>query len=199
MKRYNYTAAFLVIGVNLALFAVKLYVSLASFSLTVYCDAVNNFFDIFSGIIAFLGFYLGYRSLAVNKERAQSLATFIISVFIMLGGVFFIYRGLDRLMYPVKTSYTNKYVTLIAATVLVKIVLGAVLLVFNKKAPSGITRALATDSILDCGVTAFTLISIFVVSKINIAADAYFAFLCGGAITVSAVKNIVKETKLLIT
>ncbi len=198
MKKYYYTAGALGIAVNFLLFMVKLYVGNAVFSLTIYCDAVNNLGDTFSCVIAMLGFYLAVKLGGRRGARTQSLAAFVIGIIIAITGLFFVYRGLDRLMYPAATSYSLKYVAVIVSTVFVKAALGGAMVFLNKKSPSPITKALALDSFLDCLITLFTLISVVLVTKVNFAFDAYFAFICGGAITVEAVRNIVKETKFLI-
>ncbi len=40
--------------------------------------------------------------------------------------------------------------------------------------------------------------SLVLIQKVNFAVDGIFAVITGGAITVSAVRNIIKETKFLI-
>ncbi|MBQ9517146.1 MAG: cation transporter [Eubacterium sp.] len=198
MKKYYYTAGITGLAVNFLLFAVKLYIGNASLSLTIYCDAINNLGDTFSCAVAMLGFVLAVKLGDKRSLRAQSLAAFVISLIIALTGLFFVYRGLDRLMYPVAVSYTYKYVAVITGTIFVKLILGAVFVKLNKKAPSPIIRALALDSFLDCFITLFTLMSTVLIAKINFAFDAYFAFLCGTAITVEAVRCIIKEARFLI-
>ena len=198
MKKYFYTAGITGIAVNLLLFAVKLYIGNAAFSLTIYCDAINNLGDTFSCGVAMLGFVLAVKLGDRRSLRAQSLAAFVISIVIAMTGLFFVYRGLDRLLYPAAVAYTNNYIAIIVGTIFAKLILGALLVRLNKKAPSPITKALALDSFLDCFITLFTLMSTLLVTKVNFAFDAYFALLCGSAITAEAVRCIVKETKYLI-
>ena len=199
MKKYYFTAGIAGIVVNFLLFAVKLYVGNASFSLTIYCDAVNNLGDTFSCMLAMLGFVFAVKfGDDIRSKRTESLITFVISMIIAFTGLFFVYRGLDRLMYPSGVVYGNKYVLIIIGTIFAKAALGALLVRLNKKSPSPIIAALALDSFLDCFVTAFTLMGMTLVTRVNFAFDAYFAFLCGGIITAEAIKRIVKETKFLI-
>ena len=199
MKKYYLTAALAGIAVNFTLFAIKLYVGNASYSLTIYCDAVNNMGDTFSCILALLGFIFALRFKdEVRSKRTQSLIAFVISIIIAVTGLFFAYRGLDRLMYPTGVVYNTKYAWLIACSIFAKAALGALLVWLNKKSPSPIISALALDSFLDCLVTLFTLMGMLLVTRVNFAFDAYFAFLCGGIITVQAVRCIIKESKYLI-
>ncbi len=200
MKKHYLTAAIAGIAVNFVLFTVKLYVGNASYSLTIYCDAVNNLGDTFSCVLALLGFILALRfGDDLRSKRTQSLIAFVISLIIAFTGLFFAYRGLDRLLYPSGVVYNTKYAWLIVSSVFAKAALGVLLVRLNKKSPSPIISSLALDSFLDCLVTLFTLTGMMFVTKVNFAFDAYFAFLCGGIITAQAVKCIIKETKFLIT
>ncbi len=199
MKKYYYTAGIAGMLTNFLLFCIKLYIGNASFSLTIYCDAINNLGDTFSCGLAMLGFLLALKySDSLRSERAQSLVAFVISIIIAVTGLFFVYRGLDRLMYPSGVVYTKKYLWLIAASIFVKAALGTLMIRLNKKAASPIISALALDSFLDCFVTVFTLMGTVLITKVNFAFDAYFAFLCGGIIFAQAVRCIVKESKFLI-
>ncbi|MBE6719424.1 MAG: hypothetical protein E7571_02055 [Ruminococcaceae bacterium] len=198
MKKYYYTAGIVGTAVNFLLFIIKLYIGNAAFSLTIYCDAVNNLGDTFSCLIALAGFVLAVKLGGRRSLRTQSVAAFVISIIIAMTGFFFVYRGLDRLMYPAAVLYTPKYAALITATIFVKLGLGFLFLHLNKKSPSVIIKALALDSFLDCFITLFTLMSMVLITKVNFAFDAYFAFICGTAITVEAVRCIIKEAKFLI-
>lgn len=200
MKKYYYIAGISGIAVNFLLFLVKLYVGNAAFSLTIHCDAINNLGDTMSCVLAMLGFVFAIKfGEDIRARRTQSLIAFVISIVIALTGLFFVYRGLDRLMYPSGIVYGGKYHAIIIAAIFVKAALGALMVYLNKKAPSPIITALALDSFLDCLVTAFTLIGMVLVTRVNFAFDAYFAFLCGGVITAEAIKCVTKETKFLIS
>lgn len=52
--------------VNFVLFLIKLYVSISSGSLAIYCDGINNLGDTFSCIIALVGFALAIR---LNEKK----------------------------------------------------------------------------------------------------------------------------------
>lgn len=198
MKKYYLTAGISGLIVNFLLFAAKLYVGNAAFSLTIHCDAINNLGDTFSCLLATLGFLLAVKLGGRRSLRVQSLASFVISLIIAYTGLFFVYRGLDRLMHPAAPMYTGKYSVIIVLAVFAKLLLGVVMVKLNKKAPSPVIRALALDSFADCFVTAFTLMNMLLTDKVNFAFDAYFAFVCGAVITAEAVKCIIKETKFLI-
>jgi len=186
-------------AVNFLLFLTKLYIGIASNSLSIYCDAINNLGDTFACIIAILGVLLSLRLGQIEGERAQSLSSFVINAFITVCGIYFIYNGLDRVFYPLPVSYSVRYAIIITTTIFVKIILGIIFYCSNKKQPSAVLKALFLDSILDCFITLFVVLGLFLVNKINIAIDGFFALICGGTISVCAIKNIIHEAKFLIT
>jgi divalent metal cation (Fe/Co/Zn/Cd) transporter len=198
MKGAGIKATIFGITVNFLLFLVKLYIGISANSLPIYCDAINNLGDTFSCVIGLLGFFLIKKLDETKSLRAQSLCTFIISLVIAVSGIYFVYNGIERTIYPLPINYTHKYVYAISATILVKIIMGIVYHLFNKKQKSSVLSALVLDSFLDCFVTAFALMSLVLVTKINFAADGVFAIVTGLIITVSAVKNLINETKYLI-
>ena len=196
----NTSAAAGVIGVtgNLLLFFIKLYIGISSNCLSVYCDAINNLGDTAACGIALASFLLIRRMDERRGVRTQSLSTLFISIFIAVTGVYFIYNGLERTMYPLPVSYATRYAVLLAATVPLKALLGVVFASFNRKRESAILRALVLDSILDCFITLAALMSLLLIQRVNFAADGIFALITGGVITVSALRNIIGESRRLI-
>lgn len=183
---------------NFALFLTKLFVGISSNSLSVYCDAINNLSDTFGCLIALLGFIFYKKMNDMQNERTQSLCTFVINIIIAVTGGYFVYNGLERVLYPLPVAYSAGYAYIIIATVFVKIAMGIMYSHFYKKDRSPIIKALITDSFLDCFVTICALMGLFLITKINFAADGIFAIITGATITVSAIKSIIEHAKFLI-
>lgn len=183
---------------NFALFLIKLFVSISSGSLAIYCDGINNLGDTLSCIIALIGFILAIKLNERKNSRAQALASFVIGLILAVTGGYFAYNGVERFLYPVQISYSFKYAILIAVTVIVKLIMGIVYLSVNKKHPSPVYKALITDSFLDCVVTACTLMSLTLSVKINFAIDGIISVIIGIAVAVSAIKSIIEQSKYLI-
>lgn len=198
MKRKALVAVAIGVGVNFLLFLSKLYIGIATNSLSVYCDAINNLGDTFACGIAAAGFALSARLDERRAGRAQSLATFVISFIIAGTGVYFAYNGLERLLYPLPISYSAGYAAALGATIGVKLLLAFFFRRMQKSAPSPVLKALTLDSVLDCFITLFALMGLFLIVRVNFAADGIFAVLCGAAIAVSAVRSILAEAKFLI-
>lgn len=198
MKGVGTKATAIGIAANFLLFLVKLYIGISSNSLAIYCDAVNNLGDMLACIVAFSGFLMIKKLDKVKSLRAQSLCTFIISLVIAVSGIYFIYNGMERMLYPLPVSYTPKYALVIIGTIFAKILMGVIYIFFNKKESSSVLKALILDSFLDCFVTLSALMGLFLITKVNYAVDGIFAIITGAIITVSAIKNIISEAKFLI-
>lgn len=183
---------------NFVLFLIKLYVSISSGSLAIYCDGINNLGDTLSCIIALIGFIFAIKLNERKSSRAQALASFVIGLILAVTGAYFAYNGVERLLYPVQISYLFRYAVLIAITIIVKLVMGIVYLRVNKKHPSPVYKALITDSFLDCVITACTLMSLTLSVKINFAIDGIISVVIGITVAISAVKSIVEQSKYLI-
>lgn len=198
MKNIHITAVSIGGLVNLGLFFAKLYVGISSNSLAVYCDAINNLGDTFACIIGIIGFIFAKKTSERKQKRIQSLCTFVISIIICVTGAYFVYNGMERLMYPLKISYSNEYALIISITIAVKIIMGVMFIAFNKREPSPVLKALVTDSFLDCGITLFTLMGLFLIVKVQFAVDGIFAIVIGTAVTVSSLKNLIQQAKYLV-
>lgn len=184
--------------VNFALFLIKLFVSISSGSLAIYCDGINNLGDTLSCIIALVGFILLIKQDERRSGRTQALASFVIGLILAITGAYFAYNGVERLMYPVPVSYLKKYAILIFVTVFVKLAMGIVYLAINSKNPSPVFKALIADSFLDCAITLATLISLTYSVKINFAIDSIISILIGVMVAVNAAKAVIKQGKFLI-
>ncbi len=198
LKKAGVFAAVFGIGANFGLFLAKLYVAISSASLSIYCDAVNNLLDIGSCAVALLAFALMARLKEKPAQRLQSLCAFVIELIVAGTGLYFLYNGLQRALYPIPISYSYKYAAVIAATIPAKALMAFIYSRFNKGLNSGIIKALVLDSVLDCGITAFTLIGLILVPKAGFAADGVFALVLGGIITARAARGIIGEARALI-
>ena len=198
MKNIKLIAAVSGLVLNFALFLTKLYIGISSGCLSIYCDAINNLGDTFACIVALIGFLMLKKMNERQSERMQSLCTFIIGMFIAVTGIYFVYNGLERIMYPIPVQYTNTYAVVITATIFVKAGMGVMFHLFNKKAASSVIKALSLDCFLDCFITLSALMSLVLIQRVNYAVDGVFAIITGSIISASAIKNIISQAKFLI-
>ncbi len=198
MKNIGVKIAAAGLTLNLLLFFVKLYVGISINSLAVYCDAINNLGDTLACIVAIMGFFLSKRLCDTKSKRLQSLCTFVIEGFIAITGIYFVYNGIERILYPLPVTYSDKYAVLISVTVLVKIFMAIMYKFADKNVESAVLKALMLDSVLDCFVTVFSLMSILLVVKVGFAIDGVLAIVAGTFIAVNAAKETVEHAKYLI-
>lgn len=198
MKGVGIKATAIGVFANLLLFFIKLYIGISANSLAVYCDAVNNLGDTLACAVALAGFFAVKRLDETRSCRLQSLCTFVIELVITFTGCYFVYNGLERMLYPLPVTYSKKYALLIAVTIPAKALMAAMYKAFNKKADSAVLKALILDGVLDCFVTLFALMSLLLVAKVNYAVDGVFAIITGSAITITAVRELISQAKYLI-
>lgn len=182
------------VAANFLLFTVKLYVGLASMSLCIYSDAINNMFDTLSCLLAFAGVLImkkpGNKAYPDGYGRAEDVAGFVMSVIVGLTGAYFVYLALERFMYPRPVNFLVNHAVLLGCTILVKALLGVISVRECKKHDSVILRTVYMDSFADCGVTAMTLISFILTNYSGLRIDAIFGFVISIIIIVNAVKLI---------
>ena len=186
------------LAANFILFLVKLYISISSNSLSIYCDAVNNLADTLSCAVALVGFIIILKLDERRSKRVQSLASFLIGIIITAIGLYFAYNGVERLMYPTAISYSKKYALLVFITIFVKTFMGIVYILINKKKSSPVFKALIIDSFLDSSITLAALLGFSLTPRVNYAIDGVIAVLIGITVAVSAIKNVFQEAKYLI-
>ena len=179
---------------DLILFGVKLYSGLATASLCIYTDAINNLFDALSCLLAVGGIWLAARAKSRSYPdglgRAEDLAGFLMAVSVAFAGAYFAYRALDRFLYPRPVNYQVFHAILLGATVPVKLAMGLAFRWLSRRRDSVIYKTIATDSFSDCGVTVMTLLSFILSEYSGLRADAVFGLAVSVLIIVNAVRLI---------
>lgn len=185
MKNLSRTAksiVFMVIGlvINLSLAIVKFYVGYASGSLTIVMDSINNFLDLAFNSVAVIAFIIVLRK--PNKEmpfgygRAEYVASFLLSLFIIGSGGYFLIRSLQNIMIPVNLVFRWVYIVLLIVSILVKIGMGLLLSWANKEIRSNVFKGVILDSFIDSIITFLALLG-FVLSKYMITLDSIFGII----------------------
>lgn len=201
-KKYVLSAGAFAFVCNLMLFAVKLYVGLASGSISIYSDGINNFFDCLSGALA-VGAFVALGRIR-NEEgekivrRTQSLLSFVMSVIVAFSGFYFTYNSLERFVYPTPVNYLEKYLYLILGTTAAKLMMIFVFRYLGKKADSPVIKVMAVDGVLDFFVSGVTVLTLILTKSGDYAYDAVAGVVIGVIITVGAIKLVVSSVKQII-
>ena len=187
---------------NFILFCIKLYVGLASNSISIYSDGINNLFDSLSGLLSVvcLWFVLkdagGFVKTSLNKT--EQLLSFVLSVLVSGAGFVFAYSSLERLMYPTPIWFQIKFLTVLAATAVVKLLLFFYFRYQWKKTGSAVVKVLTYDSLLDMFVTLITIMGFAISNYGTYAVDALCGIVISVMIVISAVKMVVSSCRKLI-
>lgn len=189
-------------ALNVALFSVKLYVGLSANSISIYSDAVNNMFDSLSGLAAFICFaaLLSSTSEAARAiiKKSEQFFSFVMSVIILLTGLYFAYNSLERLFYPTPISYLTHYLVLLLITVAVKLIMFFAYRGVYRVTGSPIIKVMAADSILDFFITLATVMSLTVSQYAEFAVDAVFGIVISIALIISALKLAKKSGAVML-
>lgn len=189
--------------VNVALALIKMYVGLSSNSLCIMLDAINNFFDILTAIVAGVAFctLLIPRSekAPYGYGRTEYLAGFIVAATSVVVGGLFLIRSLNRMAMPEPVWFGVKSCILIAVTVPVKLGLGLTYYFADKKMKSPALKALAIDSFMDVGITVTSVVSFAVSARVDYAADAIVGIVISIAVIVFAIKAVRDNVKAVVS
>ena len=189
-------------ALNVALFSVKLYVGLCANSISIYSDAVNNMFDSLSGLAAFICFAALLSSSSEGTraiiKKAEQFFSFVMSVIILLTGLYFAYNSLERLFYPTPISYLTHYLVLLMITVVVKLIMFFAYRGVYRVTGSPIIKVMAADSILDFFITLATVMSLTVSQYAEFAVDAVFGIVISIALIISALKLAKKSGAVML-
>ncbi len=190
-----------VFGVNILLFIAKLYIGLASNSISIYSDGVNNFFDSLTGILSFTLLVSLTRQISpvavYRAKKTEQFLSFVISATVAFSAFYFAYNSLERLTYPTPVSFAVKYLVIILGTAVIKLAMFAVLGLCARKSGSGVIRLMSLDSLLDFFITSVTALTLI------LSVDGKYAFdaLCGlgisAVILFTAVKNLLSALSFL--
>ncbi len=149
------------IGANVALAAMKAFVGLASNSIAIVMDAVNNLSDALSSIITIVGTKLAHKQ--ADKEhplgygRVEYLSATIISVIVLYAGVTSLVESVKKIVSPEAADYSVLALVLIAAAVAVKLILGRYVKSQGERTNSDALVASGSDALFDAILSASTL------------------------------------------
>ena len=172
------------IAANLVLAGFKAAVGLLAGSVAVVLDAVNNLSDALSSIITIVGTRLAAR--APDREhpyghgRIENLTAVVIAVLVLLAGLASFRESVDKILHPVDPNYTAVSLTVIAAAVAVKLLLGRYVKAAGQRLNSDSLAASGADALFDAAISLSTLAAAVISMVWHIAIEGWL----GAAISV---------------
>lgn len=185
------------IAANVLLAAFKAVVGLASNSIAVVLDAVNNLSDALSSVIAIIGARLANRAPdrkhPLGHGRYEYLSALVVSVIVLYAGVTAGIESVKKIIEPEAPDYSTVALVIIAAAVLVKLVLGRYVIAKGNQANSRALVASGKDALFDAVLSASVLAAALIFTATGISLEAYVGVVIA-IVIVKAGVDMARET-----
>ncbi|MCH4084693.1 MAG: cation diffusion facilitator family transporter [Olsenella sp.] len=177
------------IAANVLLAAFKAAVGIATRSVAVTMDAVNNLSDAMSSVITIVGTKLATKRPdkrhPLGYGRVEYLSSTVISVLVLYAGVTSLVESVKGIAFPQTPDYTPVSLVIIAAAVVVKLLLGRHVKATGERVDSDSLVASGADALFDAVLSLSTLAAALVFIGTGVAIEAWV----GAAISVVIVKS----------
>ena len=180
-----------IIGIvaNVFLAGFKAVVGLASHSVAIVMDAVNNVSDAASSIITIVGTKLAGREPdrkhPFGYGRIEYLSAMIISMIVLYAGVTAFIESVKKIIAPETPDYSPATLIIVAVAVAVKVLLGRYVKAVGEKVHSDSLVNSGTDATLDSIISASTLAAAAIYLLFHISLEAWL----GAVIAVVIIKS----------
>ena len=162
---------------NVLLAVFKAAVGLASHSIAVVLDAVNNLSDALSSIITIVGTKLSGKlpdkKHPLGYGRIEYLSAMIVAGIVLYAGITSLVESVRKIIRPETPEYGTISLVIIAVAVVVKIVLGKYVKAQGKRVNSGALVASGSDALFDAVLSFSVLLSAIVFLVFGISLEAY--------------------------
>ena len=154
------------IVVNVVLVLFKMLVGLATRSIAVILDAVNNLSDALSSVITIIGTRLSGK--APDKKhpygygRVEYLTSVIIAALVLAAGISSLKESIEKILHPEAASYTVVSLVIIGVAVLAKFFMGRHVKKVGEKLNAQTLVASGSDAFFDAILSTATLIAALV-------------------------------------
>ncbi len=165
------------IAVNILLAAFKAIVGLASHSIAVVLDAVNNLSDALSSVITILGAKLAGkkpdRKHPLGHGRIEYISAMIVSAIVLYAGITSLVESVKKIIHPDDVSYSTVSLVIIAVAVVAKIILGRYVKAKGQEVGSGALVASGTDAMSDAILSFAVLVTALIFTFTGVSLEAY--------------------------
>lgn len=161
---------------NVLLAAFKAFIGLASRSIAIVMDAVNNVSDAASSVITIVGTKLAGKEPdkkhPFGHGRIEYLSAMLISVLVLYAGITALVESVKKIIHPETPDYSAVSLIIVGIAVLVKVFLGRYVKSVGQKVNSDSLINSGADASLDALISAATLVAalVFVLFKVSLEA-----------------------------
>ncbi|MBR2572388.1 MAG: cation transporter [Clostridia bacterium] len=177
------------IGANVFLAAFKTLVGLASHSIAIVLDAVNNLSDAGSSLITILSAKLAGkqpdRKHPWGYGRVEYLSAMVISLIVLYAGITSLTESIRAILHPETPSYTWLALLIILVGVAVKALLGRYVKSVGQKVRSESLVNSGQDAALDAIISASTLVAALIYLSFGVSLEAWL----GAVISILIIKS----------
>ena len=148
---------------NVVLVIFKMIVGLASNSIAIILDAVNNLTDVLSSVLTIVGTKLAAKG--ADKEhpfghgRIEYMTTMAIAFIILGAGIGSLKESIEKILHPEVSTFDIPSLAIIAVAIVVKVVMGRYIKAQGEKYKSDALVASGIDALFDAVITFATLVS----------------------------------------
>ncbi len=180
-----------VIGIlaNVLLAAFKALAGLATHSIAITMDGVNNLSDAASSVITIAGTKLAGkepdRKHPFGYGRIEYLTAMVIAVLVLYAGITALKESIGKIIHPVAPEYAPVPLVIIAVAVLVKILLGRFVTSRGKRVNSDSLKNSGADATLDSVISAAVLAAALIYLWTGLSLEAWL----GAAIAALIIKS----------
>ena len=188
-----------IIGIlaNVFLAAFKAVVGLASNSIAIVMDAVNNVSDAASSVITIVGTKLAGqepdRKHPFGYGRIEYLSAMVISLLVLYAGITAFVESVKKIIHPDMPDYSAVTLIIVAVAVVVKIILGRYVKSTGKKVNSDSLVNSGEDATLDSVISASTLVAAGIYLIFHISLEAWLGAVIALVIIKSGIEML-RET-----
>ncbi len=181
---------------NVLLVAFKAAVGLASHSIAVILDAVNNLSDALSSVVTIIGAKLGAKlpdkKHPLGYGRIEYLSSMIVAALVLYAGITSLVESVKKIIHPEAADYSTVSLIIIAVAILVKLGLGLYVKKQGKKVHSGALEASGSDALFDAILSASVLVSAVVYLIWHISLEAYVGVVISGFIIKAGIEMLIE-------
>ncbi len=182
---------------NAFLAAFKAVIGLASNSIAIVMDAVNNLSDAASSVITIVGTKLAGKE-ADRKHpfgygRIEYLSAMVISFLVLYAGITAFVESVKKIIHPDTPDYSAATLVIVAVAVVVKIVLGRYVKHVGEKVNSDSLINSGEDATLDSVISASTLAAAGIYLIFHISLEAWLGAVIAAVIIKSGI-GMLRET-----
>ncbi|MBR0266333.1 MAG: cation transporter [Clostridia bacterium] len=188
-----------IIGIlaNVFLAAFKAVVGLASNSIAIVMDAVNNVSDAASSVITIVGTKLAGkepdRKHPFGYGRIEYLSAMVISILVLYAGVTAFVESVKKIIHPDTPDYSVVSLIIVGVAVVVKIFLGRYVKSVGEKVNSDSLVNSGKDAMLDSIISASTLVAAAIYLIFHVSLEAWLGAIIALVIIKSGV-GMLRET-----